>query len=71
MQFGVQRGLDVVVIDLAMFEQNVLDSEIEQIRGGVAIRTRSCRKIRSSILPDLEIHHRVMQDDFTQINFLA
>ncbi len=63
MQLGVQRGFDVVVIDLAMFEQKVLDSEIERIRGGVAIRFRNRRKIRSSILPDLQIHHWMTEDD--------
>ena len=62
MQLGVQRGFDVVVIDLAMFEQNVSDSKIEQIRG-VAIRFRRCRKIRGPILSDLEIHHWVTEDD--------
>jgi hypothetical protein len=66
---GVQRGFDVVVIDLAMFEQKVLDSEIEQIRG--AIRFRNCWKICSPVFPDLQIHDRVTENNFVQIDFLA
>ena len=71
MQLGVQRGFHIVVIDFAMFQQNMSNSEIEQVRRSVAIRFWRRRKIRSSVLTDLEVHHWMTKDDLAQINLLA
>src|ERR1043166_1662862 len=49
----------------------MVDSKIEQACRGVAIRFWNCRKIGGSVFSDVEMHHRVPEDNLAQINLFA
>src|SRR4029077_20775334 len=70
-QLRIQRRLDIVVVDLAVLDENVLDSKVKRTSGRVAARWRGRWKIRGAIFAYGEIHHRVAKDNLAQIDLLA
>ena len=69
MQLGIERGFDIVVVDLALTQQNVLYTKIKQVGRTVAFRLWWRGKVGASVLFDSETHHRVTQNDLIQIDF--
>src|SRR5215470_17770708 len=67
-KFSIQRRFDVVVVDFTAAQKEMLYSEVEEVGRTSAVGRRRRGQIGAAVLANLEIHHRVAQDDLVQID---
>ncbi len=65
-QLHTQRGLDVVVVDLAVGQEKTLDSEIKYVSQTVGGWTTG--KVSSAVTSYLEVHYGMVEDDLVKID---
>jgi len=65
-QFRIQRGLNVVVVDFAVSQKKMLDSEIKYVSQTVDGWTTG--KVSSAVTSYLEVHYGMAEDDLVKID---